>query len=439
MRLRTIFRLWLPLAVSFELMMLEGPAVQGAIGRLPNSPLNLAAWGLAISLSLLIESPVIMLLATAITLVKDTTSYRALRRFMLSLCLGCTLLSGLVAFTPLLDLVAGRLMGQPPAIVRMARPAMQIMLFWTAAIGWRRFYQGILVRNGLTRFVSLGTTFRLLAIVLTVVILASWGRLAGVQVAACGLMAGVLTEALATTTFILPLVRCQLSASDTAAETPLTQHDIRRFHMPLAATTVLTLLAHPMTSAALARLAMPKLTLAAWPVAFMALLVIRGWGLALQEITVAQARDSASAPVLRRFAVQIGLATSGFTLLLVTTPLLSLYFQNVLHLPRELQPYTRLGIAACLLLPLITALGSWARGVLMAGGGSRAVYRGMALNLSTHGLLLLTGVLLRLPGMWVGAGAFSLAALTEYLYLLWCVNAAEVPMSAFHSQVETTV
>src|SRR5437588_12875847 len=80
-----IARLWFPLALSFELMMLEGPAVQAAIGRLPDPALNLAAWGLTMSLSLLVESPVIMLLATAIALVRDRCSYLALRRFMLTL------------------------------------------------------------------------------------------------------------------------------------------------------------------------------------------------------------------------------------------------------------------------------------------------------------------------------------------------------------------
>src|SRR5215468_6564950 len=99
MRLRTIFHLWLPLAVSFELMMLEGPAVQGAMGRLPSAPLKLAAWGLTMSLSLLVESPVIMLLATSIALVKDSDSFHALRRFTLNVIGFCTGLAFLVSFT----------------------------------------------------------------------------------------------------------------------------------------------------------------------------------------------------------------------------------------------------------------------------------------------------------------------------------------------------
>ena len=127
-RVSSIFRLWLPLAVSFELMMLEGPSVQGAIGRLAAPTLNLAAWGLTFSLALLVESPVIMLLATAIALVRDEDSYRALRRFVVTLMVACTLLTALVAFTPLFDLIASRIMGQPAPIVAAARPALQIML-----------------------------------------------------------------------------------------------------------------------------------------------------------------------------------------------------------------------------------------------------------------------------------------------------------------------
>src|SRR5687767_11869652 len=145
MTLASILRLWLPLALSFELMMLEGPAVQAAIGRLPEPALNLAAWGLTMSLALLVESPVIMLLTTSTALVRGEASYHALRRFMLTLLIGCTLVMGLLAFTPLFGFVAGRLMGQPPEIVLAAQPALRIMLFWAAAIGWRRFYQGILV------------------------------------------------------------------------------------------------------------------------------------------------------------------------------------------------------------------------------------------------------------------------------------------------------
>lgn len=416
MSLKTIFRLWLPLAISFELMMLEGPAIQGALGRLPFAQHNLAAMGLTMSLALLIESPVIMLLATAIALVKDRDSYLALRRFTLLLCAGCTLLAAAVAFTPLYDVVTLQVMGQPVGIAARARPALQILLFWTAAIGWRRFYQGVLVSQGQTRLVSYGTAVRLTAAVTTVLSLAAWGHLPGVQVGACALMAAVLAEAAMTTRFALPLVRREVLPRLTASP-PLTQPRIWRFHAPLAATTLLTLLAQPLTSAFLARLPDPHATLAAWPVASMALLVIRGWGLALQEITVAQANDAQATPALNRFALWVGGISSGVTLLLVSTPLLDLYFRLILHLPAALRPYAWLGVALSVPLPLFTALGAWARGLRVAQGDSRAAYRGMVVNLGVNGGLLGLALAVHASGIVAAAASITLAATAEFAYL----------------------
>ena len=464
MRVRQICGLWLPLAVSFELMMLEGPAVQGAMGRLPDPKLNLAAWGLTMSLSLLIESPVIMLLATAIALVQDGDSYRALRRFMVTLAVGCTVLTALIAFTPLFDLVAGSLMGQPAPIVLATRPALQIMLLWTAAIAWRRFYQGIMVRSGQTRKVSWGTAIRLTLAVSTASLLAHWGRLTGVQVGACAIMAAVVTEALATTAFALPLIRRDFSdgavgrrkgratgnagmqtpaahADDFLADdailqkdyaapnsddmlaldarepaTPLTQRAIWKFHAPLAATTLLTLLAQPLTAAALARLPQQIATLAVWPVVSILLLVMRGWGLALQEITVSQGRNPLARPALKRFSWMVGLATSGMTALIAFSPLLDAYLK-LLRVPRELYGYAHVGMGVGMLLPLISSLSAWAGGLLVCAGQTQHRYRGMAINLSTHVGLLLLGIIFQWPGMLLAAGAFTCAALGEYLYL----------------------
>ncbi len=483
MRVRQIFALWLPLAVSFELMMLEGPAVQGAMGRLPDPKLNLAAWGLVISLSLLIESPVIMLLATAIALVQDADSYQALRRFMLRLAVGCTLLTALVAFTPLFDYVAIHLMGQPAPIVHIARPGMQIMLLWTAAIAWRRFYQGVLVRSGQTRRVSWGTAIRLTAAVGTASLLAGWGHLGGVQVGAVAIMTAVITEALATTAFALPVARRQLLRGETGERrkekvgegafapvgleartntqtlrgasayparttalleddavlqedyaapqsddfvteiplpaTPLSQRAIWQFHAPLAATTLLTLLAQPLTAAALARLPAPVATLAVWPVVSIVLLVMRGWGLALQEITVSQAKNPDARPALARFALMVGIVTSLVTIVLAASPLLDMYLGRVLHLPADLWGYAHVGVGVGVLLPLITALGSHTGGLLVAGGQTQYRYRGMAINLATHVSLLVVGVILRWPGMPLAASAFTCAACAEYIYLAY--------------------
>ena len=341
-----------------------------------------------------------------------------MRRFAMTLMAVCTLITALIAFTPLFDLIAGRVMGQPAPIVAAARPALQIMLFWTAAIAWRRVYQGVMVLASQTRFVSLGTAVRLTVTLAVAGSLMRWGHRPGVEVGAITLIAAVIMEAIAVTLFALPIARHHFLGRHTPDAKPLTQAAIFRFHMPLAATTLLTLLAPPLTSAALARLATPHQTLAAWPVASMLLLVLRGPALALQEIAVSQSRRPEARPALRRFATIVGLVSMVVTLLLALTPLLDYYMGAVLKLPPELRTFVRVGVVLGSPLPLLTALGSWARGVLVAAGRTPTVYRGMGINLVTHGAVLLAGIVFGLPGMAVASVAFLLSAGAEYLYLV---------------------
>ena len=414
---RTVFWLWLPLALSFTFMMLEGPTVQSAIARLDDPALNLAAFGMVLGISLIIESPVIMLVSTAIALAKDAQSYRALWRFMIGLNIGLTLLTAFVAWTPLFDLVAGRVLGMPDPIVAAGRSTMRIMLFWTAAIGWRRFYQGILVRHGYSRRVSYGTALRLLASVAVAFGLVASGRVSGSDVGAFTLMAGVLIEAAAIHLMALPVVRDQVLTNTAAPEMPLTMGRITRFHVPLAATSLLTLLVQPVTAAALARLAFPRETLAAWPVVFSTLLVLRGWGLALQETTIAQAKEPAMARPLRDFTFVVAGVTSLATVVLAFTPLIDVHLRYVIGLAPELRGLVRTGIQLALLLPAITAITSWIRGLMVAAGATDRVYRGMLANLLLNCAALAAGVLLNLPGVPVAATALVLANAGEYVYL----------------------
>ena len=63
-----------------------------------------------------------------------------------------TVLHILMGFTPLFDLVVVQLMRVPETLIEPIRLGLQLMVFWSAAIAWRRFIQGILIRHGKTRF-----------------------------------------------------------------------------------------------------------------------------------------------------------------------------------------------------------------------------------------------------------------------------------------------
>lgn len=426
MRQRYIFGFWLPLFASWLLMSAEGPIVSAAINRLPNEVIMLAAMGIVTSLSVTIESPIINLLSTATALTQDWRTFVLLRRFTLHWILLLTGVSAALAFTPLFDLVVVRAMGTPPAVAEWVRPGMQIMLFWTAAIGWRRFLQGVLIRFGYTRRLAWGTAVRLAASGGTAIALALWSGWPGVVVGACALMAGVLAEALFATLAVRPVLHHELHPdSPLPPEEPgreLTYRELFWFHLPLAATSLLTLLAQPLVAFSLARLANPTNSLAAWPLIFQMLLLTRAAAFALPEVVIALTRRQDNYAPIRRFSLTLAAASLAGTALVTMTPLLSFYIFVVQDTTPEVGELARLGMTLFLFLPAITVLISWLRGLLISRRATRDVNLGMAINLSLTAVVLFAGLAVRWPGIPTAAVALNLAALAEMLYLFWRVR-----------------
>ena len=420
MRQRDILLFWLPLFASWLLMTAEGPVVAAAINRLPGEVVMLAAMGIVTSLSVTIESPIINILATSTALVRDYASYRLVRRFTLHWCLVLTIVAILVAYTPLFDLIVRGLLDVPDEVARWVRPGMQIMIFWTAAIGWRRFQQGIMIRYKQTRKVAYGTMVRLLASGGSVLLLATQSSLPGVVIGSLSLMAGVLAEAAYATLAVRPLVRAHLTPDSPPAESaPLTYNALFWFHLPLAATSVLILLMQPMVTSSLARLERPTQSLAAWPVLFQILLMARAAAFALPEVIIALHRDATTFAPLRRFSLLLTVASTIVMGVFVFTPLADWYIFRVQDMTAAVGELALSALALFLFFPALTVITSWLRGLLIHGRYTRFVNAGMFFNLAITTVVLVVGVAARWPGLPTAALALNLAALGEVTFLLW--------------------
>ena len=101
-----IFRFWLPLAATWLMMAVEGPFLAAVIARLTEPTYNLAAYGVAFSLALVVEAPVIMLMSAATALARNRLSYLRLRRFTHGLNAGVTLAMGVALLPPIFDVIA---------------------------------------------------------------------------------------------------------------------------------------------------------------------------------------------------------------------------------------------------------------------------------------------------------------------------------------------
>lgn len=430
--LTTIHRTWWPLAASWLLMAMELPALSAVIARLPNPQINLAAWGgVVFPLSLIIEAPIIMLLAASTALSKDMASYRWLRRFTLWAGAVLTLVHILVAFTPLFDLVVLKLIGAPQEILEAARLGLKLMTPWTFSIAIRRFNQGVLIRFGHPRAVSIGTAIRLLADGAILVAGLLIGTVPGIAVAGIAVSLGVICEAVYSEVRVRPVIKDELPNAP-IVEPPLQMRPFLAFYIPLGMTSFLTLLALPLGSAALSRMPLPLASLAVWPVVSGFIFILRSMGMAYNEVVVALLDKPGEVASLQRFAAILAGATTTLLILLAATPLSSWWFETVSGLPPNLAELARRSVWFALLLPAFNVYQSWYQGILLHTRKTRGITEAVAISLVVSLVVLTVGVRLgTIVGLYVGWTAFSLGGLAQ---MFWLRRRSRPALKVLHQQ-----
>ena len=412
--MKIILKTWWPLAASWLLMGAELPALSAVIARLANPEIHLAAYGgVVYPLALIVESPIIMLLAASTALSKDWDSFQKLQRFMMAAGAILTTLHLLVVFTPLYTLVVVDGIGAPPEIVEPARIGLIIMTPWTWSIAYRRFHQGVLIRFGHSRAVGVGTMIRLGADGL--VLLAGYlaGNLPGIIVATGAVVAGVICEAIYAGWVTQPVIQTEVKQAK-AVETPLTLRSFLDFYLPLAMTSLLTLLVNPLGSAALSRMPDALASLAVWPVVTGLIFMLRSLGIAFNEVVVALLDERRSYANLRRFTGFLAGTTTLFLVLLAATPLSGFWFENFSALQPRLAEMARLGVWVGLPLPALSVLQSWYQGAILHGRRTRGITESVVVYLATSILILGAGVIWgQVNGLTVGLAAFTLSMATQ--------------------------
>lgn len=353
---RRIILFWLPLAATWFMMGLEGPYVAAIVARMPEAARGLAAFGVATSLAWLIESPIMMLLSASAALVRDRASYFALRRFAHILNALVTIGMIVLALPPVFALVA-RAIGLPEDIARLAHVATASMILWPAAIGYRRFYQGILVRHHLTRRVAYGTVVRLTTMSITAAVLAFGFALPGALVGALALLAGVVFEAFASRHMARHIVRSIVASDEVAEGTLLRQREIARFYFPLALTSILSMALGPLVTFGLGRGAAPLESLAVWPVVNSMVFLFRSGGVAFQEVGIALDSDRE----VGRTALLLGGLASLALALVAFTPLERFWFEQLSGLSPALASFALWPTRILILFPLLEYILSFQR------------------------------------------------------------------------------
>lgn len=449
---KKILVFWYPLALTWLMMAVENPFLTAIISRLPDLKINLAAFGVAYSFGLIVEAPVVMLMSASTALVTNRSAFLKLRRFTYALNTGVTLLLVVGIVPPIFNYIARDLIGLTPDVASLTHGAAALLLPWPAAIGYRRFYQGILIRSNLTRRVAYGTIVRLAAMAITAAVLAALG-VHGAFVGTGALSLGVIAEAAASRIMAAVPVKELLAEkpdSDSATvndrettgektvETkggkngePLTYTGIFKFYYPLALMTMLSFGVHPLVTFFVGKSPFAIESLAVLPVVNAFLFLFRSLGLSFTEVAVALlGTNNRNYIKIRNFATGLGVATAGLMIIVSFTPLVDIWYRVVAGLSAELTSFSIWPTRIVALLPGLAVLVALQRALVMSTKDTRPITRATILEVAVIiGTMLLLTRQMGVVGAVAASAAYTVGRLLANIYLIPCQLRAAAPPS----------
>jgi len=404
-------------------MSVEGPFLSALIARLDDPIYNLAAYGVAFAFALIIEAPVIMMMSASTALVRDSYSFNKLKRFTYFLITGITLLMLILVIPAIFYFIVEDLIGLPERVAYLTHIATIILLPWPAAIGYRRFYQGVLIRNNLTRRVAYGTVVRLITMAITAFVIYFYFDVPGVVVGVSALSVAVLAEAIASRLMTISIVK-KLHDNPSTNNEKITYKEIYKFYYPLAIMSLLSLGVQPFVTFFVGQSRMALESLAVLPVISSFVFIFRALGLSYQEVIIAQMGDDKSGYVpLRNFAVVLAGVLSIILFIIAFTPLADFWFKEVSGLSDFLSEFARTPLKIMAIIPALTVFISFQRSVLVSDKNTAPITWGTAIEFTVIVIVMLLSInVFSFVGAVAATTSFVVGRTAAIIYLTPHVN-----------------
>lgn len=429
---RTILVFWAPLAATMLMMAVEGPFVSAVIARMAEPKYNLAAFGVMVSLGFIVEAPIIMLMSAGAALVRNRDAFVKTRRFAMALNLWVTLSMLFVLIPPIFNLIARTVMHLPDRVADLTYVGLWLMVPWPAAIGYRRYYQGVLVRYNRTRFIALGTVLRFGMMALVSMILFYFSDWPGAYVGGAALTAGVVVEAAASRLMAAGPIRLLLAQPiEPIGGATITYSGIWKFYYPLALTSMLALGVRPLVTLLVGQGRMALESLAVLPVVHGLVFLFMCLGFSYQEASIALLGDRLeNRKAMSRFSLWLGLVCSGGMILTAFTPLADVWFQTISGLSGQLARFSETPSRIMVLMPVLTCVSYFMRSALVVIRRTPALTWATALEVGVIVLAMGAAIFwLDLVGIKAMAWGLFLGCAASTAFLTWPYRKASVEMS----------
>lgn len=312
-----ILGFFVPLGLAASLITLSHVIINSVLSRAPAPELTIAAYTIAASIFSITEKPAFLLRQTTSTLSEDRASFRAMSKVTVLLVV-CTLAFGfIIGFTPLGEMMFRLLFNTDDALTPLVLDTYRVLLFVTVFSAIRCLYQGIIIRNMQTKWLTIGMVFRLAAMYgVALLFMRDPGQINGMTGAWIFLL-GMAVEALVSSIEGRKIAR---SLPDFLPQASVRSvRDVFPFYRPLLYSSFISVIAAPSINAMLGKTVQIELSIASYAIALSVVnLVISFFSYVHQIVLNFHRRD---ARAVFRFTLVVGAIPGTAVILLSVSPL----------------------------------------------------------------------------------------------------------------------
>ncbi|GAE31389.1 multi antimicrobial extrusion protein MatE [Alkalihalobacillus hemicellulosilyticus] len=399
-------------------MTLSHIIINGTLARANDAEVIIASYVIAMSLFSIMERLGVLLRNACSALVRDRVSFQAMSMVAVYVVATLMLLSATIAYTPIGPWIFAHIFGAESAMIGQIVDVYQILIIVTFFSAIRCLFQGVIILNRQTKWLTIGMVIRLIGMYLLSLVFIHTGYI-NAKTGAYIFLFGMMIESLVS--FIEGRLLVKKMTKKDPSHHVERKSQVFRFYYPLIISSLIIVMVGPVINIFLGRTAEIELAIASYALALSLTQLFLSFFSYTHQIVLTFYKDHPRK--VRQFTLMIGFIPTLVLALFCFTPIGPLVVEHVLGANERLMLATVDTLKVFMVMTLVFPFIDYCNGILMVRNQTNSMVISQSSNLLITSIVAISMTILAPAwnGM-IGAMAQSLGMAVELVVLLYIVT-----------------
>ncbi|MGM7722399.1 multi antimicrobial extrusion protein MatE [Metabacillus sp. Hm71] len=425
---KKILRFFVPLGLSASLVTFSHMIINGTLTRGENAEVVIASYVIAMSLFGITERLGVLLRNACSALVRDRVSFKVMSAVAAYVVAALMIVAGTIAYTPAGKWIFSTFFGADSNMIVQIVDVYQILIIVTFFSAIRCLFQGVIILNRQTKWLTIGMIIRLIVMYGLSLLFIRSGNI-NAQTGAIIFLSGMIVECLIS--FIEGRALVKKMVDNDEQHTITKKSQIFNFYNPLILSSLIIVMVGPIINSFLGKTSEIELAIASYAIALSIAQLFLSFFSYIHQIVLTFYKDHPQK--VQRFTLMIGFIPTCILAVFCFTPIGGYVIEHALGANERLVAASLDSLKVFMLMTLVFPFIDYCNGLLMVRKQTKIMVISQSTNLLfTFLILLLTSSLFPYWNGKIGALAQSIGMLAELCVLFVIINKIEKKANNSH-------